>query len=240
MEGIIHMYRSKNPVINDAFDQIAFQVSRQKEQFGHKAFYLCGSKPSVGSTMVAVELAIVLSVFGWKTLLLDCNLRKPAYCKHISDGVPLGLDDYLSGRADFHQIVYKTNWSLLSCITSGMPTGNIPHQLLFSRRMRMALEQASQEYDFILIDGPSCWTSVDTDLLAVLSNAVILVTAMDGSSVKALDNARKRLESSGANIIGVIENKVRKDEYRRYMKAYDYFSGRRFLKQSRGQPQRQI
>jgi Mrp family chromosome partitioning ATPase len=135
MEKIIQFHRSGDPVITDAFDQTVLHLCRQNERFSYKTLFLCGAEPAVGTTMIAIELSISLSMLGRKVLLIDCNMRKPSLYKHLSDGVCDGLGDYLRGCAEMEDIRYHTNWKSLWYIPSGLTDESNALQLLVSSRM---------------------------------------------------------------------------------------------------------
>ncbi len=226
----IQLYRVLNDMVNDAFDHIVLQLCLQKERFGRRTFYLCGVAPGVGTTTIAVELSISLALAGWRTLLLDCDLRKASTYKRLNEGATVGLADYIRGQAELSRIITPTNWQGLDYVPSGRVGTASPLQLLYSSRMRDLTGQLGEGYDFVLIDGPASSTAVDAEFLALQADGAILVAAMDGSRKRLLEDAKRRLEGLNANLIGVIENKVELGEYRQYEKNFDYFNRQRFLK----------
>lgn len=230
---VIDLYRNEDTIVSSAFESVVFNLSAQKERNGYKSYVFCGSEPEVGTTSIVVEVAIALSVSGKKTLLLDGNLRKGNAYKRLNDLIDKGLADYVKGEANLEEIVYETNWKSLEYAPCGQLSGMKSLQLLYSPNISKAIEYFSEKYDFIIIDGPSLSTSLDSIFLATKANAVILTAALDGSKKKYLDNARKQLNNSGANLVGVIVNKVNEKEYKQYVKDYDYFDKGDFLKKEK-------
>ncbi len=55
------------------------------------------------------------------------------------------------------------------------------------------------------------------------SDATIIIAALTGGRKKHLEQAYDQLLNAGANVIGVIETKVPENEYKSYLKDYDYF-----------------
>ena len=127
-------------------------------------------------------------------------------------------------------MIYKTNWPLLDYIPCGTINGENPLHLLYASKMAEVMEILEKKYDFVLIDVPSVNSSVDANIFAVKSDATIMVTAMDGSSKKCLEDAYEELIANSANVVGVIENKISMEEYKRYLKDYDYFDKKKFVK----------
>jgi Mrp family chromosome partitioning ATPase len=101
--------------------------------------------------------------------------------------------------------------------------------MLYANNLQIFIKKSSQEYDYIIMDVPSISASVDSLILSVKADATILVAALDGQNKKYLENARKKLIKEGANVIGVIQNKVDVKEYRKYTKDYDYHLKKQYL-----------
>ena len=83
--------------------------------------------------------------------------------------------------------------------------------------------QLERDYDFIIFDLPSMNSSVDSQILATKSDAVILVASLGDSMKSSIRKSKDELDRIGANTIGVIANKVDKNEYKQHMKNFDYF-----------------
>lgn len=229
MNKTIELYQTSNSVVIDAFDNVVANVCLHREKNGYKSFMLTGCEPSVGTTTIAVELSIALARTGWRTLLLDADMRKNTAYKRLNENIFVGLTDYILGKTDEASIIYGTNTDLLDYIPCGNIKGNNPLRMLYSHRTTKLLSVLNSAYDFILIDVPALNSSVDPHILSVKADATILVAALDGSSKKYLEEARERLIKDGANIIGVIQNKVSMEAYKDYLKDYDYFTEKKYL-----------
>ncbi len=230
MSKVINLYRCDDEIINDAYDRAVVNIYLQKEKNGYKSFLLCGSDTGVGTTSISVELAISLSVAGWKTILIDGDLRKGNTYKRLNESVNLGLSDFICSKAPLEECIYDTNWELLHYIPSGVFHDESPVRQLCSVNMEKAMKQLQDEYDYIIIDVPSLNSSVDAQILAVKADATILVTAMKLSTMKSLEEAKKQIEKAGGNIIGVIENRVDMAEYKKFIKDYDYFEQKKYIR----------
>lgn len=230
MKSKINLYRCKDQVVNDAFDRAIVNIYVKKEKSGYKSYVLCGSEAGVGSTSVAVEMAIALSVAGWKTILVDGDLRKSKDYKRLNQSAKYGLSEYVREMAKQEDIIYETNWSSLDYIPCGFDDSESPVRTLCSVRMEKLMSDLREQYDYIIIDVPSINSSVDGQILASKADATILVAAVGTSKKKNLDDAKKKFEEAGANVIGVIENKVPIEEYKKYIKDFDYFKTKKYVK----------
>lgn len=229
----ISLYRNENSVVTDAFDRTIFNICLQKEKYGHKTFLLCGCEPRVGTTTISVELAISLSVAGWKVLLLDGDLRKEKKYKRLNDGSLVGLADCICGAASKEEIIRKTNWYNLDYMPSGNVDDYSPINLLYANKMVGIIDEVKNDYDFILIDAPALSAAVDASIFAVQADATILIAAMDGRKRKWLNQTYDLLVSSDVNVIGVIENRVDMKEYKNYINNFNYFKNKQYIKKAR-------
>lgn len=222
MKKNLEFYKDKNEILSDAFERTVAAIHLKKLQKEHKTFLLCGSEPRVGTTMLAVNLAISTAIAGWKTMLLDCDLRKEKGYKRVDDNVENGITDYVALGESLASITYDTNYENLSYISCGSFVQN-PISILCSGKMDELIQALRAEYDFIFIDCPSMSTAIDGQVLGAKLDAVILVAAQLESSEIMLRQAKYDLEKVGASIEGVIYNKVNLETYKKHMKYFDYF-----------------
>lgn len=228
MKKIVDLYRHNNQTLNDAIDRTIVAFHLKKQEFGYKSFLLTGCEPGVGTTTVAINLAIATSISGWKTIMIDADMRKIANYKRLNSTVEKGLSDYLSNAASLEEITYKTNYDLLHYISSGMTEKN-PVRLLCSAQMTQLLEKLKQEYDYIFFDFPSITSAVDANILSAAVDGVAIIAAHGVSKIEHIKEAKLELEKSGAKIIGAIVNKVEKSEYKRCVNNYDYFRKKQYI-----------
>lgn len=223
------IYRSKNQILNDAYDRIAAEIHIKKQQKGYKTFLVTGCESGVGSTTVVISLATSMALAGWKTVLVDVDMRKRESDKRLNEDVSKGLSDFLRSEAEYKEIVTKTNYDSLDYISSGNHSQNTV-SLLCSSRMIELLNELKQNYDYIIIDIPAMTSAIDASVLATISDAVVMVAAQLKTAKRTLKSAVHQLERVNANILGVVVNRVEEDEYRRVMKNYDYFRKRKYFK----------
>jgi Mrp family chromosome partitioning ATPase len=70
-----------------------------------------------------------------------------------------------------------------------------------------------KEYDHIIIDTPPLLPFADALLLSAMADGVILIARSEVSQNKTLLRARDVLVRTGANILGVVLNAVKRPEF---------------------------
>ena len=225
---VLDLYRPKNETLNDAFDRLVVTIHHHNRMYDHKAFVLTGCEPKVGTTTIAINVAISLAMSGLKTILIDGDLRKEGKYKRLSDTFEQGLADVLRCNLDLASAICATNYQTLDYLPSGTEEEN-PVGLLYSPNLDKVIESLSGYYDYVIFDLPSANAAIDSNILASKVDAVVLVAKQHSTTTMQIKNAKNELDKIAANLIGIVFNNVDASEYRRYMKYYDYFNKELFI-----------
>jgi capsular exopolysaccharide synthesis family protein len=106
-----------------------------------------------GKTFVSINMASVLAIGGFKTLLIGLDLRKPKIFQDFKLDNNIGITNYLIGNVSKEGIIQKTSIENLSIITSG-PIPPNPSELIMSDNFKALLEELKNEFDYIVLDTP--------------------------------------------------------------------------------------
>lgn len=214
----------------DSIPSEAFRALRTRVQFsrvddaGLKTILVTSSAPSEGKTMICTNLAGSFAHSNKKTLLLDCDLRKPRV--HTIFGMQRypGLVDHLFGQATIEEITRPTEMNNLFVITAGTIPPN-PSELLESARMMEFLEEIKGIYDYILIDSPPIIAVTDSEILSRKADATILVVSANTTEIDLMSKAIDIIKHDNVNFIGtVLNNFIYRASYGSYYKYYYYYT----------------
>ena len=224
MDNTINFYRSDSQLMNDAIDRIVVEVHSRKNasEQERKSILLTGCSPESGTTTLAINLAISVSAADWKTLLVDCDLRKGMKYKRLNADTKKGLADYLNHTCELNEIISSTNYEKLDYITCGSEAES-PVRLLCSAQMEHFVEEVKNEYDYIVFDCPSLNVVSDANILFPHIDGIALVSAIDKTSKRQLRDALDKVEKYEEKYYGMIINQVELSDYKKYLKDYDYF-----------------
>lgn len=229
----LDIYRNDNYVLNDAFDQSVMNIHILKKQNGYKTFVLCGCEAGDGTTTVAINLAAALASSGYKTVLIDGDMRKKNRYKRLNENTTEGLSDYLMDRIGLDKVIAETTTENLSYIPCGELIDN-PVRLLCSNKMTTVRSELENTFDFIIYDMPAVNAAMDAKVMAVNADATILVSAINSTTKNGLISAVNTLKEAGVNLIGTIVNKVDMEQYISSHADYDYFEKERYAKKNSG------
>ena len=172
-----------------------------------RSLLITSSRPGEGKSSVASALAISLSRFDKKVLILDADLRKPSfYVGNTSRNDTIGLSNVLSGELQLEAVTRQTIFKNLSVVPAGHSVPN-PAALLSEGGFAALLKLAISRYDHVIIDGPPVIGLADAPLIgSVVEGAVMVVEAANVNRSTVLASASRML-GSNTRLVGVVLNK---------------------------------
>jgi polysaccharide biosynthesis transport protein len=132
---------------------------------------------SEGKSTLSLALARVYALAGRKTLLVDCDLRRPSIHREIKQHSDQGLLDYLAGagpNVDLEKYLHLDE-SGLCILTGASPSETATDQLLTSAKFERFLETARKDFEYVILDSPPLDPVVDTLYLAQHADAAVFV-----------------------------------------------------------------
>jgi len=214
----------KNPasVVSEAYSAIVAALRFSTETGMPKVLLVTSTQPSEGKSSTALALAQNFARRDRRVLLIDSDLRKPAF-KAASDKV--GLTKLLTNdeRIDGH--IVDTQHDNLRLLPSG-PIPPNPADLLSTGRIRAILNEAADAFDVVIVDAPPTLGLADVPLLASAAGHVMFVVESGRTRTRAAIEALNRIEATGAHIVGATLTKSSDSGagygYKRYGYGYGY------------------
>lgn len=98
--------------------------------------------------------------------------------------------------------------------------GSVPYDL-DDPAFELVIDRLARSFDVVLLDCPPVALATPTRLLSTVANGVLLVVQAEGYDVRIVQRAKSQIVKSGANLLGVVLNRVdlRQD------KALSYYYG---------------
>lgn len=204
----------------------AYRVIRTGIQFAQagkelQTIALTSCTPNEGKSTTIANLAVVLTQAGKSVLLIDCDMRNPTVHKNFNLSNKVGLSSCISMGTALSDAVQKTSIEGLYALTGGVIPPN-PSELLGSEQMKNVLQRAKEQYDYVLIDTPPVMPVTDALIVSRFVDGMILVIASAEVKVEMARDVKNQLVNAGANILGVVLNKVR-SEHHGYGYGYYYY-----------------
>jgi len=212
--------------VSEAFKALRTRIQYSKlEEVPLKTILVTSTIPVEGKTIVSVNLAGSFAQAGKRTVLLDCDLRKPRVHNIFKMERYPGLSDFLFSNVELDEIIRPTKIANLDFITSGTIPPN-PSELLGSIQFKSFLEKLQGKYDILILDSPPFISVTDSEILFNITDGTILVCRANMTPVEAFIKTYKRLyKINPHNLLGcVLNNFSFKSSYGYYYNYYYYYS----------------
>ncbi len=167
---------------------------------------LTSAVPREGKTFFAVALAKNAAAAGCNTLLIDCDLRRPAVATQLGMSARSGLENIrMEGGC---RVQTFTNGTQPFDVITAAPGTTNPQDLLASPEVQTMLSRARSLYDLIILDAPPVLGFADARVLSTVSDSTLLVVQWGRTSQKLVSAAITALRLYGARIEGAVMNQV--------------------------------
>lgn len=216
-----HLIMLTNPLSPTAESYRLLRTNLQYAQVDKKirTLLVTSANRGEGKSTTIANLAISYAQAGENTLLIDCDMRKPALADELDQLSKPGLTEVLADEMSFNDAVQKTAVDHLDFLACGTLPAN-PAELVGSKKMKKLLDTLSGRYRIILLDSPPVLAASDPLVLSTLTDSVVLVVASNRTKMKELDLTRSSLTRVGSRITGVVINFF--DQRDAYGSAYSY------------------
>jgi capsular exopolysaccharide synthesis family protein len=195
----------KNPtsMISEAYSAIVAALRFSTEDGMPKVLLVTSTRSGEGKSSSALAIAQNFARRERKVLLIDSDLRKPAF-KAASDR--LGLSKLLTTEDQLAGHIVETQHPNLWLLPSG-PLPPNPADLLSTGRIRKIIGEARDNFDLVVVDGPPTLGLADAPLLASAAGSALFVIESGKTRTRAAIEALNRLEATGARMVGAVLTK---------------------------------
>ena len=198
---------------------------------GCRSVVVTSAEPGDGKSALACNLAIAIAQSGQRTLLVDADLRRPQVHEYWEQERAPGLSDVMVGQAKADAAVRETMPAGLSVLTAGRQSPN-PTELVASRRFETFVASQHEHYDWIVFDAPPVLPIADATIVAHAVNHVLFVVDAEATHRRTAVVALERLTAAGANVAGIVLNKVDLDAHPYYYSQYYRRDYRRYYQRT--------
>jgi capsular exopolysaccharide synthesis family protein len=149
--------------------------------------------PNEGKTIVSVNLARALSSDPrGKTIIVDCDLRKPSVHRYFNVGFSPGLSDVLAGNKKLTDVVQSVDGGL-DILTAGTPVVDAARAVELPQ-LPIIIQELRKHYRYVIVDCPPVLLCPEPLTISSITDGTIMV-------VRAWRTGRK-LTKDAVNLIG--------------------------------------
>jgi succinoglycan biosynthesis transport protein ExoP len=192
--------------------------------------------PQEGKSCTTVNVARTLASAGEKTIILDCDLRRPTIHQRLNIGRDRGITNYiLSSEGDDSRTYIKpTDQPNLYALTCG-PIPPNPADVFGHERFQALLKELRQQFDWVFIDSPPVVSLADATILSSMADMVVFVVKHNENDKELIRRCVTNIRKVNPNIIGAVLNNVdlERSHYKDYYYVGYYYYGESSSKKGR-------
>ncbi|HUV30221.1 MAG TPA: CpsD/CapB family tyrosine-protein kinase [Acidobacteriota bacterium] len=206
------------------FRRLLYRLMNLPDKRDLKSILVSSAILSEGKSTVAAFLAIVAARKGLKTLLVDCDLRRPVIHRLFALPRVHGVVELLSEGLAVKSVIKKTSVDKLEIITAGRLNTH-PGDVFDAAAIGSLLADLKFYYDLILVDSPPVIPVSDPMLLASEVDGVLLVIKSGFTQREIVRRAVEILGRDEGKLLGFVMNNINRSlpyyyDHRHY--GYDY------------------
>jgi succinoglycan biosynthesis transport protein ExoP len=199
----------RNEYYSKAFTGIMGNIENDEGENTIRSILVTSSVAGEGASTIALNFAAVLAAADTgRVLLVDADLRHPVIHKVLGVSNSAGFSDILFGNADAGGMIKSSGVKNLDVIPAGSFQANL-NRVFSKNTFKRALGHIAGDYDHIVFDSPPVTVFPDAAAIAGGVDGVLLVIAAHRTRWEIIEGATRKLNKSGAHLLGTILNKRR-------------------------------
>lgn len=187
-----------------------------------KVIAITSSGPDEGKSTISSNLATTLAQGGSKVLLVDADIRRGHLHQQFGKTAEPGLTNGILQGKELSKLVIETDTHGLFFLPRGKCSSS--GELFLSPRFDKLMEQARQEFDFVILDSIPVFAADDATTLAPKADGVLFVIRRGHTSARLAQEALDLLYQRKARVLGIVFNRAdseaRSYNYYKYSKYY--------------------
>jgi capsular exopolysaccharide synthesis family protein len=201
-------YYHPESVVATEFRRLLHNITRPVDGIERKSFLVTSAMLSEGKSTVAAYLAITAAAYKKrKTILIDCDLRRPTVHKLFNLPIENGITDLIDGSIKVEDAFRSTSLKNLWVVTAGTLKDN-PTELFEGDSVKHAIEQIKFYFDVVFVDCAPVIPVSDPVVLAPELDALLLVVKAGSTQKDVIKRACDIIGRSDTTIAGVVLNNV--------------------------------
>jgi len=203
---------------SEEFRSLRTRLNHMQAQQDLRVIVCTSASPAEGKTFTACNLALAQAQLELPILLADLDLRRPVVHQQFQCERTPGFSDFLLGEKSLEECIRHVEGTNLYILPAGSAVRN-PLELLNMRPVRYTLDSFRKVFNWVILDTPPLLFSADANLLATITDGIILVVRIGSTTYDSVVRAIQTLCEN--NVLGIVANGARAGElYSKYTYYY--------------------
>lgn len=222
----VHLPRSRAA---EAFRSVRTAICFSALGGSHRVIQVTSPTAGDGKSTLALNLAVAMAMSGKKTILIECDLRRPKVKKLTGVSSNKGIVDVLQGSAELTDAIQGTEVDNFFVLHGGRQTKH-PAELLVRPEFGQLLQVLREKFDYVIIDSPPVLAVSDPCGVAAQVDGVVLAIRLGKHTRDLGRRTLDQLRDVGASVTGIVINGVEEGDAYGYgayrYGAYKGYSGK--------------
>jgi capsular exopolysaccharide synthesis family protein len=209
------LHDNSNPAATEAFHRLRTNMELALLTEGAEAVTVTSVGPGDGKSTVAATLGWSLASAGHRVILVDADLRRPTLHAKLGEPFGPGLCAWVGESAPPPS---STALDELTFVPAGTPERH-PAEVITVALPKL-LSELERPGRLVMVDAPPLEGVAETNLIAAMTRAVILVVDARRHNAQAVEHAMYRLHEAGTRVVGVVINRAKLSKAERQISEY--------------------
>jgi capsular exopolysaccharide synthesis family protein len=190
-----------------------------------KVILVTSAQPQDGKSFICANLATSIASVGNKTVVVDCDLRRPTLHEKFKIDNSIGLSQYMMNHMTIDEIIQKSDIENLHVVTAGPVLPN-SSELIEAGALDELIEHLKNKYEYVIIDTTPAGLVADAALMMKYASLILLVCRNNFTRKDVFSEALNLFNITKIENFDVVLNdinfkKSRYGRYDRYYKKYE-------------------
>jgi polysaccharide biosynthesis transport protein len=189
--------------LTESVDGIAARLLRRGETDQQRVVMVTSALSGEGKTTLAAQIAFSLARSGRRTILVDFDLRQPAFDEIFNVPRSPGVSEILRSEQELSGAIRETGTPNLSLLTAGQWNRTTMAALTNSAAASL-FKELREDFEFVIIDTSPILPVADARFVSQNVDSTVLCVFRDVSEMPRLQAACEILQAFGVHTIEAI------------------------------------
>jgi capsular exopolysaccharide synthesis family protein len=207
--------------ISESFRNLRSNLFLNLKSEQPKVILVTSAQPRDGKSFISFNLAASIASVGYKTIIIDGDLRRPSLHIKFKEDNANGLSTYMINKATSNEILHSTSIENLFFIPAGPIMPN-PAEMIESGVLDDLISDLKKEFEYVIIDTTPVGLVADASLLIKYASQILLVSRNNYTRKDIFANVIDNFNSKKIINFDVVFNDINLDKspYKSYSNYY--------------------
>ncbi|MCP9455347.1 MAG: AAA family ATPase [Nitrospira sp.] len=189
-------------IIAEQYRVAATRLALMSREEGHPVALVTSSILGEGKSTTTVNLGYTFAhALDKRTLIIDCDFKRPSVSRYLGKPFAPGLSDYWSGNCAIESCIHQIEGVPLWVLPAGTESHRV-FELSKIRDLEQLLNELKPKFDQIFLDTPPVFPLADLHWLSRLADVLVFVIMAGTTGRDVVEKALKTLRPQ--NQVGLI------------------------------------